>query len=219
VYDPVPYFWSEQFGRMVQYVGHHGPADRLVWRGDPAEPKWTACWLTPPPDSVAADGTAGRAAGEGGRLTALLTVGRPRDMIQARRMIANRAVMDPARLADPAVPVKNAARLSGCADARLSPAAPPRPAPHRAWSPLQPVPTAAQGPHRSRSPLCRFPPQPVPTAAGPTNHIIHSSTSLSDFRMGFRPFHGFYPCETPTMSVEWRQRRPTWQSAGGRRGR
>src|SRR6185312_11367057 len=24
VYDPVPYFWSEQFGRMVQYVGHHG---------------------------------------------------------------------------------------------------------------------------------------------------------------------------------------------------
>ncbi len=22
-YDPVPYFWSEQFGRMVQYVGHH----------------------------------------------------------------------------------------------------------------------------------------------------------------------------------------------------
>ena len=23
VYDPVPYFWSEQFGRMVQYAGHH----------------------------------------------------------------------------------------------------------------------------------------------------------------------------------------------------
>jgi 3-phenylpropionate/trans-cinnamate dioxygenase ferredoxin reductase component len=148
VYDPVPYFWSEQFGRMVQYVGHHGPADRLVWRGDPAEPKWTACWLTPPPDSVAADGTAGRAAGEGGRLTALLTVGWPRDMIQARRMIANRAVMDPARLADPAVPVKNAARLSGCADARLSPVAPP---PRRARPP------AAPGP----------PPRPAPVAPGP----------------------------------------------------
>ncbi|MGH3152419.1 MAG: NAD(P)/FAD-dependent oxidoreductase, partial [Streptosporangiaceae bacterium] len=35
VYDPVPYFWSEQFGRMVQYAGHHTAADRLVWRGDP----------------------------------------------------------------------------------------------------------------------------------------------------------------------------------------
>ena len=36
VYDPVPYFWSEQFGRMVQYVGHYEAADHLVWRGDPA---------------------------------------------------------------------------------------------------------------------------------------------------------------------------------------
>ncbi|TXS61955.1 FAD-dependent oxidoreductase, partial [Streptomyces sp. me109] len=33
-YDPVPYFWSEQFGRFVQYVGHHVPADTTVWRGD-----------------------------------------------------------------------------------------------------------------------------------------------------------------------------------------
>ena len=45
VYDPVPYFWSEQFGRMVQYVGHHGGAESLLWRGDPAEPTWSACWL------------------------------------------------------------------------------------------------------------------------------------------------------------------------------
>src|SRR5262250_1479789 len=28
VYDPVPYFWSEQFGRMVQYAGHHTAADQ-----------------------------------------------------------------------------------------------------------------------------------------------------------------------------------------------
>ncbi|GAA3313359.1 hypothetical protein GCM10020219_025200 [Nonomuraea dietziae] len=32
VYDPVPYFWSEQFGHMVQYAGHH-PGARLVRRG------------------------------------------------------------------------------------------------------------------------------------------------------------------------------------------
>lgn len=95
VYDPVPYFWSDQFGRMVQYVGHHSVSgDRLVWRGDPSEPKWTACWLAP--DS----------ADEPGRLTGLLTVGRPRDMIQARMLIAARAALDPDRLADPSVAVK-----------------------------------------------------------------------------------------------------------------
>jgi 3-phenylpropionate/trans-cinnamate dioxygenase ferredoxin reductase component len=87
-YDPVPYFWSEQFGRMMQYVGHHGGADRLVWRGDPAEPTWAAAWL--------ADG----------RLAAMLTVGRPRDMLQARRLIESGAPVDVSRLTDPAVPVK-----------------------------------------------------------------------------------------------------------------
>jgi NADPH-dependent 2,4-dienoyl-CoA reductase/sulfur reductase-like enzyme len=99
VYDPVPYFWSDQFGRMVQYVGHHGHQDRFVWRGDPAEPKWSACWVAGGP----ADG-----AGTGSRLTALLTVGRPKDMIQARRLIGARGTVDAARLADPAVAVKDA---------------------------------------------------------------------------------------------------------------
>jgi 3-phenylpropionate/trans-cinnamate dioxygenase ferredoxin reductase component len=89
-YDPVPYFWSEQFGRMMQYVGHHGGADLLVWRGDPAEPAWAAGWL--------ADG----------RLVAMLTVGRPRDMLQARRLIDSGVPVDVSRLTDPAVPVKAA---------------------------------------------------------------------------------------------------------------
>ena len=70
-YDPVPYFWSEQFGRMMQYVGYHGDAESLVWRGDPAEPTWAACWLA------------------AGRLVAMLTVDRPRDLLQARRLIAS----------------------------------------------------------------------------------------------------------------------------------
>ena len=90
-YDPVPYFWSEQFGRMVQYTGYHGDAERLVWRGDPAEPKWAACWLAV------------------GRLVAILTVDRPRDLLQARRLIASADPVDAARLADPAIPVKDAA--------------------------------------------------------------------------------------------------------------
>ena len=93
VYDPVPYFWSEQFGRMVQYAGHHAAADRLVWRGDPDAATWSACWLS----------------GDTRRLTAVLTVNRPRDLLQGRRLIAAGAEVDTARLADPAVAVKDAA--------------------------------------------------------------------------------------------------------------
>jgi 3-phenylpropionate/trans-cinnamate dioxygenase ferredoxin reductase component len=93
VYDPVPYFWSEQFGRMVQYAGYHGDAARLIWRGDPAtDQKWAACWLT-----------------AAGRLTAIVTVDRQRDLVQARRVIEAGGAVDPGRLADPGVPVKDAA--------------------------------------------------------------------------------------------------------------
>ncbi|MFC8711683.1 NAD(P)/FAD-dependent oxidoreductase [Streptomyces sp. NPDC057197] len=89
-YDPVPYFWSEQFGRFVQYAGHHTAADAMVWRGEPSGPAWTVCWLRQ------------------GRLVALLAVGRPRDLAQGRRLIEGGAPMDPELLADPARPLKTA---------------------------------------------------------------------------------------------------------------
>ena len=92
VYDPVPYSWSEQFGRMMQYAGYHAAADRLIWRqaGDGTGPEpWTACWLS------------------GDRLVALLAVDRPRDVLQGRRILAAGTPVDPDRLADPAVPLKN----------------------------------------------------------------------------------------------------------------
>lgn len=89
-YDPVPYFWSEQFGRFVQYAGHHPGADTLLWRGDPAGPSWSVCWLRE------------------GRLTALLAVGRPRDLAQGRRLIEAGTPMDATLLEDPARPLKSA---------------------------------------------------------------------------------------------------------------
>src|SRR5579859_5607784 len=85
VYDPVPYFWSEQFGRMVQYAGYHSGAARLVWRGYSSDKQWTICWLD-----------------AGDRLRALLTVGKPRDLVQGRRAIEADAAMDTGKLADPA---------------------------------------------------------------------------------------------------------------------
>ncbi|GAA3237796.1 hypothetical protein GCM10020256_57590 [Streptomyces thermocoprophilus] len=140
VYDPVPYFWSEQFGRFVQYAGHHAAADRLVWRGDPGEPAWTVCWL------------------RDARLVALLAVGRPRDMAQGRRLIEAGTPVDADLLTDPAVPLKKrrspdtaAALVRICRDGRTGPGAagpPATPAPSPGAGPLA---TAAWAPALTRS--------------------------------------------------------------------
>jgi 3-phenylpropionate/trans-cinnamate dioxygenase ferredoxin reductase subunit len=78
---------------MVQYAGHHGGHDRVVWReeGD----TWAAFWLT-------ADD----------RLVAALAVDRPRDLVQARRLMDAGATVDAALLADVATSVK-ATALAG----------------------------------------------------------------------------------------------------------
>ncbi|KPI26029.1 NAD(P)/FAD-dependent oxidoreductase [Streptomyces sp. NPDC048253] len=94
VYDPVPYFWSEQFGRFVQYAGHHADADRVLWRGDPSGPAWSVCWL------------------RGDRLVALLAVGRARDLAQGKRLIQAGTPMNPRLLADPARPLKAATAVA-----------------------------------------------------------------------------------------------------------
>jgi 3-phenylpropionate/trans-cinnamate dioxygenase ferredoxin reductase subunit len=97
-YDPVPYVWSEQFGRFVQFAGHPGPDDRLVWRGDPTtDAAWSAFWLTP-----------------GGSIAGLLAVDRPRDLVQGRRVAEAGTRVDVELLTDPAVSVKAAvAGLAG----------------------------------------------------------------------------------------------------------
>jgi hypothetical protein len=89
VWDPVPYFWSEQWGRMVQYAGHHPAGPRLVRRED--GDRWAAFWL------------------DGDRLVAALTVDRPRDLVQARHLMERDAEVDDRLLADPSVAVKSAA--------------------------------------------------------------------------------------------------------------
>jgi 3-phenylpropionate/trans-cinnamate dioxygenase ferredoxin reductase subunit len=89
-YDPVPYVWSRQFGRIVQYAGHHQPGDQLLWRAAGGAPGWSACWV------------------RAGRLTAVLTAGAPREAADARRLLALDAAVDGARLADPSV------RLGDC---------------------------------------------------------------------------------------------------------
>lgn len=88
VWDPVPYFWSEQWGRRLQYAGSHNGADRTVWRED--DTGWAVFWL------------------RGERLVAALTVDRPRDLVQARKLLERGAQVDADRLTDPAVQVRMA---------------------------------------------------------------------------------------------------------------
>jgi 3-phenylpropionate/trans-cinnamate dioxygenase ferredoxin reductase subunit len=87
VYDPVPYFWSQQFGRMVQYAGHHTSADTPLWRGDPSDDRWTVGWVNDH------------------RLVALLTVRRPRDLAQGMALIARGDTIDHDRFVDLATPL------------------------------------------------------------------------------------------------------------------
>ncbi|MGW1977953.1 NAD(P)/FAD-dependent oxidoreductase [Streptomyces sp. NPDC001889] len=89
-YDPVPYFWSEQFGRFVQYAGDHTGADTTWWRGGPDDTGWTVLWL------------------RDGALTALLAVDRPRDLAQGRKLLLSGARLDRERATDPSVPLKGA---------------------------------------------------------------------------------------------------------------
>ena len=87
LHDPVPYFWSEQLGHRVQYVGHAACADAVVHRGQAGGADgWAVGWLA------------------GDRLVALLAVDRPKDLAQARKRIGT--VVDASRLADPATQIK-----------------------------------------------------------------------------------------------------------------
>ncbi|MFD0632573.1 NAD(P)/FAD-dependent oxidoreductase [Catenulispora yoronensis] len=91
VFDPVPYFWSEQFGRMVQYVGRHGPRpDGSARRA--GRPELVGGVARP---AAPAHRRAGR---------------RPaRDLAQGRRLVAAGTVLDAHRVADVGVPLTSAA--------------------------------------------------------------------------------------------------------------
>ena len=89
-HDPVPYFWSDQLGHKLQYVGRHTETDRLVWR-ERENGSWTALWLAPD-----------------NKLSAALIADLPRENAQAQMAIMRDLVLDPALLTDPAVPLTKA---------------------------------------------------------------------------------------------------------------
>ncbi|HVE24206.1 MAG TPA: FAD-dependent oxidoreductase [Sporichthya sp.] len=91
-HDPVPYFWSDQLGHKLQYVGRHSESDNLIWR-ERENGTWTALWLD-------ADS----------RLSAALIADLPRENAQAQMAILRGLVLEPSLLTDPGVPLTKAVR-------------------------------------------------------------------------------------------------------------
>jgi 3-phenylpropionate/trans-cinnamate dioxygenase ferredoxin reductase subunit len=90
VYDDLPYFYSDQYDASMKYVGRSaGPVD--VFRGDPASGEFMAFWL------------------DGGRVSAALAMNLVGED-ELAPLVRSRALVDPARLADPDTPL---AELAG----------------------------------------------------------------------------------------------------------
>ena len=90
VHDKVPWFWSDQFDLKMVIVGLSAAHDEVVLRGDPASRAFSVCYL------------------RDGELIAVETVNHTKDQMAARKLIPGRARPDLAKLADPAVALKDA---------------------------------------------------------------------------------------------------------------
>jgi 3-phenylpropionate/trans-cinnamate dioxygenase ferredoxin reductase subunit len=90
VHDRVPWFWSDQFDNKMLIVGLTYGHDTQVVRGDPKSRSFSVCYL------------------KERELLAVEAVNHSKDYMAARKLIAERAVMDPAKLADLNIDLKEA---------------------------------------------------------------------------------------------------------------
>jgi 3-phenylpropionate/trans-cinnamate dioxygenase ferredoxin reductase subunit len=88
-YAAMPWFWSNQYDLKLQTVGLSLGHDATLVRGRPEERSFSVLYLLQ------------------GRVIALDCVNATRDYVQGRRLILERTVAPPERLADPSVPLKD----------------------------------------------------------------------------------------------------------------
>ena len=88
-YANVPWFWSDQYDLKLQMVGMSGGYDQVVLRGDPAKRSFGAFYL------------------KDGHVIAVDTVSRPQEFMLAKKIVALKAKIDPAKLADESIPMKD----------------------------------------------------------------------------------------------------------------
>jgi 3-phenylpropionate/trans-cinnamate dioxygenase ferredoxin reductase component len=87
VYDRLPYFFSDQYDLGMEYVGHSSPGDQVVLRGDLATRELIAFWH------------------DGGVVSAAMNVNVWDVVGDLKAIITSGTPVDPARLADPDVPL------------------------------------------------------------------------------------------------------------------
>jgi 3-phenylpropionate/trans-cinnamate dioxygenase ferredoxin reductase subunit len=87
-YAALPWFWSNQYDLKLQTVGLSVGHDETVVRGDPVGRSFSVLYLL------------------AGRVIALDCVNATRDYVQGRKLILERTVVEPERLADASVPLK-----------------------------------------------------------------------------------------------------------------
>ncbi len=87
-YHAVPWFWSNQYDLRLQTVGLSVGYDATVLRGEPATRSFSVIYL------------------KTGKVIALDCVNMTKDYVQGRAAVAGGAVLDPVRLGDVSVPIK-----------------------------------------------------------------------------------------------------------------
>src|SRR5688500_9728408 len=87
-YEAIPWFWSNQYDLRLQTVGLSVGHDRTVVRGRPEDRSFSILYLLE------------------GRVIALDCVNATKDYVQGRKLILERKLVAPERLADTAVPLK-----------------------------------------------------------------------------------------------------------------
>ena len=87
-YEAVPWFWSNQYDLRLQTIGLSVGHDSTLVRGRPEERSFSVIYLLQ------------------GRVIALDCVNSTRDYVQGKKLVLEGRVIDPERLADASVPLK-----------------------------------------------------------------------------------------------------------------
>ena len=88
-YSQVPWFWSDQYDVKLQIAGISAGYDAVVLRGDPAGSRFACFYLS------------------AGNLIAVDAVNSPREFVQSKPLIEQRAAIPPEQLADPDIALRD----------------------------------------------------------------------------------------------------------------
>jgi 3-phenylpropionate/trans-cinnamate dioxygenase ferredoxin reductase subunit len=86
-FHELPWFWSDQYDLKLQIAGLSEMGDRVVLRGDPASRRFAAYYL------------------RRGAVAAVNAINSGKDFLGGRKLIVEGRIVDPARLADPLIPL------------------------------------------------------------------------------------------------------------------